>query len=272
MKKIFVCIFAVIVLLLVVAMCVKARSSRDRDMPPAVAQESRAEVLPDSVVALLTVCVPDSVPSQLIQRTAYLTSYNSRTRCPNWVAWQITAEHADGPYRRMRQFHEENEVAAPRATLDDYRGSGWTRGHMCPAGDNKWSRRAMYESFSLANVCPQNASLNNGLWNSVEMDCRKWARRYGEIYVVCGPLYLNREHERIGANAVAVPEAFFKVVLCLAGTPKAFGFIARNNDGQHKRDLYYNSVDQIERVTGYDFFSSLPDDVEDAVEAEIAQF
>lgn len=209
------------------------------------------------------------VSEQIIKKKAYIVSYNKDSKTPNWVAWHLTAEHTDGPYRRLGNFHEEEDVPVPRATLDDYRGSGWSRGHMCPAGDNKWDETAMFESFSLVNVCPQNASLNSGLWNSIEMDCRKWARRYGDIYIVCGPVFYNREHEVIGYNEVYVPEAFFKVVLCLNGKPKAMGFVVKNTDGNKKRDLYYNSIDQVERITGMDFFPALPDDIEKQVEAEV---
>ena len=213
--------------------------------------------------------VGEGVPSQVVKMKNYVASYNKDTKCPNWVAWHLTAGHADGPNKRIENFYEEEELPTPRATLEDYRGSGWSRGHMCPAGDNKWDAEAMYESFSLANVCPQNANLNSGLWNSIEMDCRKWARKFGDIYIVCGPVYLRQEHETIGYNKVYVPEAFFKVVLCLNGTPKGFGFIVRNTDGNKKRDLYYNSIDQVERITGYDFFPALPDSIENEAEAKL---
>ena len=209
----------------------------------------------------------DTISSTILNRSSYTVSYNPTTRLPNWVMWQLTAEHTDGPLKRMNNFHEDEDCPLPRATLQDYRGSGWSRGHMCPAGDNKWDNQAMYDSFSLVNVCPQNSKLNSGLWNSIEMDCRKWARKYGDIYIVCGPVLMKREHETIGDNKVVVPEAFFKVVLCLTDTPKAFGFIVRNTEGNKKKDLYYNSVDDVERITGYDFFPALPDDIEDVVEA-----
>lgn len=204
----------------------------------------------------------------VLEKKAYWVSYNEETKCPNWVAWKLTAEHADGTLKRRNGFHEEEEVPEPRATLEDYKGSGWSRGHMCPAGDNKWDEQAMYESFSLVNVCPQNARLNSGVWNSIEMDCRKWARKYGEVYIVCGPLYMNKEHESIGENEVLVPEVFFKVVLCLTCKPKAIGIVVKNTEGTKKRDLYYNSVDQVERITGYDFFPALPDNIENKVEAK----
>ena len=224
--------------------------------------------MPDSVVEMCTAAPLRKTPEIVLQRRAYVASYNKRTRCPNWVAWQLTAAHTDGALKRMNSFHEDEECPLPRATPKDYKSRGWSRGHMCPAGDNKWDRRAMFDSFSLVNVCPQHSKLNSGLWNSLEMDCRKWARKYGEVYIVCGPVWMRGEHETIGENAVAVPEAFFKVVLCLKGKPKAFGFIVRNTEGNKKKDLYYNSVDQVERITGIDFFPALPDDIENQVEAE----
>lgn len=203
---------------------------------------------------------------QLLDRIAYVASYNLDTKIPNWVAWKLTAEHADGQVNRENAYYEDITVPLPRATDSDYRRSGWTHGHMCPAGDNKWSERAMRESNLLTNICPQHRSLNSGLWNQIERDCRKWAKRYGDLYIVCGPILLNREHETIGANRVVVPEAFFKVILCLQGKSKAIGFVVRNSEGTKKRDHYINTVDEVERITGLDFFLGLPDSIENAVE------
>ena len=225
--------------------------------------------IPDSVIELCMPAPLKTTPEIILRKKSYVVSYNQDTRMPNWVAWQLTAEHTDGELKRMNNFHEEENCPRPRATLQDYKGSGWSRGHMCPAGDNKWSRDAMYDSFSLVNVCPQDSKLNSGVWNSLEMDCRQWARQYGEVYIVCGPVLMKRQHETIGPNKVVVPEAFFKVVLCMVGKPKAFGVVVRNNEGTKKRDLYYNSVDDVERLTGLDFFPSLPDDIEKVVEAEV---
>jgi len=223
--------------------------------------------LSDSIIELCKPAPINDRAEQIIRKNVYVVSYNKDTRIANWVAWHLTSEHTDGPYKRNNIFYEDTVVPYPRATSLDYRGSGWSRGHMCPAGDNKWNETAMIESFSLINVCPQNANLNSGLWNSIEIDCRNWARRFNDIYIVCGPLFLNKEHDKIGDNKVFVPEAFFKVILCLNGKPKGMGIIVRNTDGNKKRDLYYNSIDQVERITGYDFFPALPDDVENEVEA-----
>ena len=220
--------------------------------------------------SIFEICKPaplTGVSEQIIKKKAYIVSYNKDTKIPNWVAWHLTGDHSDGPVGRSNAFYEDEEVPAPRATSEDYRGSGWSRGHMCPAGDNKWDAVAMVESFSLINVCPQNASLNSGLWNSIEIDCRKWAQRYGSVYIVCGPLFYNKEHETIGVNKVVVPEAFFKVILCIKGKPKAIGFVVKNNAGTKKKDQYVNTVDEVERLTGYDFFPALPDSIEAEVEA-----
>lgn len=221
----------------------------------------------DSVFIICKPALLSPTTEQLIEKSSYIVSYNKDTKIPNWVAWHLTADHIDGPVRRMNNFYEEESVASPRATLEDYRGSGWSRGHMCPAGDNKWSEAAMYDSFSLVNVCPQDANLNSGLWNRIEMDCRKWAQRYGDIYIVCGPLFYDQEHETIGVNKVVVPEAFFKVILCLQGKSKAIGFVVKNNAGTKRKDQYVNTVDEVERLTGYDFFPALPDGIEAEVEA-----
>jgi endonuclease G len=146
--------------------------------------------------------------------------------------------------------------------------SGYSRGHMCPSGDNRWSQQAQQESFLYTNCCPQLYSLNAGDWNDLEIKCREWAKAYGKIYIVCGPVLLNKKHRTIGKNRVVVPEAFFKVVLCLEGTPKGIGFIYRNEKTNKPIKSYVNSIDQVERITGIDFFPALPDDVEKKVEAE----
>ena len=223
--------------------------------------------MPDYIIKI---CMPkpfDDISEVILRKSTYIVSYNKDTKLPNWVAWNLSADHTDGPYRRLGNFYEDAEAPQPRATNDDYKGSGWSRGHMCPAGDNKWNEKAMFDTFSLVNVCPQNANLNSGLWNSIEIDCRRWARKFGDIYIVCGPVLLNSEHETIGENKVVVPEAYFKVILCLQGKAKALGYIIRNSDGMKKHDLYINTVDEVERITGYDFFPALPDSIENVVEA-----
>lgn len=209
-----------------------------------------------------------SQSEQILRREGYTVSYNSNTKLPNWVAWHLTAARLKGKANRKdKDFTEDEEVSTPRATDNDYYCSGYDRGHMCPAGDNKWSDVAMTQSFLFTNICPQAPSLNRGDWNEMENQCRTWAKQYGDVYVVCGPILYKGKHKKIGKNKVVVPEAFFKVVLSLKGEPKAIGFIYKNDDGNRPKGDYVNSVDEVERITGYDFFPSLPDDVEKRIEA-----
>lgn len=237
-----------------------------------VHNESNAHVEPATSDSIFEICKPAplvGVSEQIIKKKSYIASYNKDTKIANWVAWHLTSEHTEGSIGRRNMFHEDEEVPSPKATVEDYKGSGWSRGHMCPAGDNKWDAEAMYQSFSLINVCPQNASLNSGLWNSLEIDCRNWAKRFHDIYIICGPVFFQQDHEVIGINEIYVPEAFFKVVLCLNGKPKGLGVIVKNTAGNKKKDIYYNSIDQVERITGMDFFPLLSDDVEDEVESNL---
>lgn len=208
-------------------------------------------------------------PEQILKREGYTASYNKDLKIPNWVAWHLTASHAAGKYKRAGvKFHEDEEVAEPRVVDWDYARSGYDRGHMCPSGDNKWSERAQEQSFLFTNMCPQDHGLNIGDWNEMENQCRRWAKDYGDIYIVCGPILYKGKHKTIGKDKVVVPEAFFKVVLCMKGVPKAIGFIYKNEDGNRPKGDYVNTVDQVERITGIDFFTSLPDNIEKKVEAE----
>ncbi|MBQ8655964.1 MAG: DNA/RNA non-specific endonuclease [Prevotella sp.] len=217
---------------------------------------------------------------QLLKRVGYTTSYNAQNKIPNWVAWRLTANHVNGNYRRdFMEFHEDTDIKAPRVVDNDYYNSGYDRGHMCPSGDNKWNKEAQEQSFLFTNVCPQNHNLNAGAWNDVEMQCRAWAKRYGTLYIVCGPVLKNQQHRTIGRNRVVVPEAFFKVILrqdtktskrSQASSPvyKAIGFVYENRSAKRDMKRFVRSIDEIEQLTGLDFFSNLPDDIEDAVEAD----
>ena len=210
-------------------------------------------------------------PEQILKRKGYTTSYNSKTKTPNWVAWHLTKAHTYGSNQRSQEvFSEDEAVKAPRATDNDYYNSRYDRGHMCPAGDNKWDKEAMQQSFLFTNICPQNHGLNKYEWNDLEILCRDWAREYGAVDIVCGPLYSTHgsdQQKTIGRNKVWVPEAFYKVVLCRQGKPKAIGFIYKNLGQKQKMSDAVCSVDEIERLTGIDFFPALDDALEDRVEA-----
>ena len=230
-------------------------------------QEQKAKV-----VRLFEIPAPlKDRPEQILHRRGYTTSYNQTTKTPNWVAWHLTKARTKGRVQRDQEVFTEDEDIAQgyRATDNDYYNSRYDRGHMCPAGDNKWDQLAMTQSFLFTNICPQNHGLNKYEWNDLEMLCREWAQKYGAIDIVCGPLFATSgEQKTIGRNKVWVPKAFFKVVLCRQGSPKAIGFVYRNVGVKQKMADAVRSVDEIERLTKMDFFPELDDQTETRIEAK----
>ena len=195
----------------------------------------------------------------MLLREGYTVSYNKDRKVPNWVAWHLTAAHTKGQnYRDGMDFYEDMEVPAPRATTDDYFRSKY---------DNKWSQKAQKQSFLLSNICPQNHDLNKGDWNDLEIQCRYWAKEMGDIYIVTGPIFYNGVKQTIGNHNVAVPDAFFKVLLADGRKTKAIGFVYPNKGGHKDMNEYVVSIDEVERITGMDFFSMLDDRVEENVES-----
>lgn len=226
----------------------------------------------DSCLRFAMPKTPAGVPEQILFNDAYVSSFNATTLMPNWVAWRLTADHASGTFQRKGQaFTPDDRVPeAQRVTTYDYMRSGYDRGHMCPAGDNKWSAEAMEQCFLLTNICPQNHGLNIGDWNEMENQCRRWAEEYGEIYVVCGPILYKGHHKTIGQeHRITVPDAFFKVVICLKGKPWGAGFIYKNTEGNRPKGDYQNTIDEVERITGLNFFPSLPKKLEKQVEGQM---
>ena len=210
---------------------------------------------------------------QILKRSNYTLSFNKSTNLPNWVAWRLDKKKLAARVSRDRYgFIADPDMEGKNAVVtQDYAKSGYDRGHMCPANDSRWSGEAMKESFYMTNICPQNHNLNSGDWNELEQACHRWAEQE-PVYIVCGPiLYKKGQAEYIGnERKIRVPEAFFKVVLAGVekGNPRAIGFIYKNAKTDPPLDAYVNTVDQVERITGFDFFPTLPDEVEAQVESQ----
>jgi len=185
--------------------------------------------------------------------------YNPQTLTANWVAYELTAEETNGPWsRKGHYFVQDPDYHGPQADNNDYRGSGYSRGHLAPAGDMKWDSLAMLQSFYFTNCIPQDIPLNNGKWNQLEEKTRRWAKKYGKVYVVCGPIYQNEDTLRIGSNGVAVPDACFKALLI----PKesgysAIAFLMRNGGEDRSLGDCAMSVDELEQLISMDLFCNL---------------
>lgn len=207
-------------------------------------------------------------PETLVSYTGMSISFNPDLHVPNWVVWELIRQEAQGTEPRFDRFARDHNVDGC-ADPSDYRGSGYDRGHMAPGADMKWDSKAMEESFYMTNICPQAKALNAGAWKKLEEKCRQWAIRDSAIVIVCGPVLTDQPMERIGNNQVAVPHSFFKVVLApYANPPRGIGFIMPNSRVEGGMQRAAVSIDEVERITGHDFFSELPDGIEAAVESE----
>ena len=208
---------------------------------------------------------------QIIYHEGYTVSYNPEYKIANWVAYELTAKEVGGAAKRSNNFLPDPMVREDEtSTNEDYARSGYDRGHLAPAGDMKWSRKAMEESFYYTNVCPQDKGLNTGIWNFLEIQCRTWASRYGSLLIVTGPV-IEDNLKRLGVHRVGVPKTFYKVV-CIpsAGKPKGIGFLFENrkyaDTGIRAMAV---SIDSVEKVSGIDFFPTFPLEVQEEMEASL---
>ena len=208
---------------------------------------------------------------QIIRHEGYTVSYNSDYRIANWVAYELTAREARSKKaERSNKFVPDPLVKGATALNEDYTRTGYDRGHLAPAGDMKWSMKAMRESFYLSNICPQDPDLNRGIWKDLEEQIRLWASENGSLLVVTGPI-ITDDLRRLGKNRVGIPKRFFKVVCTqTAGRPEGVGFLFDNRDyGDTSLRSMMIPIDSVESVTGIDFFPSLPDSIERPMEASV---
>lgn len=234
------------------------RGAQELEVAPLMAHAEKSSQL---VAAMKRVGYPAAVSDDIfLQRAFYATAF-SKPHCEaKWVMWALTPDML-GQGKRA-PFVADNELPFEyRVDKGEYSGSGYSRGHMMPAGDCKFSSVASVECAYMSNMCPQTDKLNAGPWNSLEMKCREWAKVEDTIFIVCGPIYRSSKPKKIGTqHAVDVPDAFFKVVLSLKkGNEKMVGFVFDNNDAPEKMQQAVCPVKDIEKLTGITFFPRLPE-------------
>lgn len=211
--------------------------------------------------------LPRSDVKEIIDHEYFTLAYSEKHELAEWVAYETDIQRLPKNTERSDNFRQDKEVSTGSASLDDYYGSGYDRGHLAPAGDMHFSEDAMYRSFLMSNVCPQERGFNRGIWRELEEQVRDWTRGYKHLYVVTGPVLTQRAKARIGDNDVAVPRAFYKVLLDYHEPElKAVGFIIPNEESKKPLDHYAMSVDEVENLTGIDFFHNLPNNIEEKLE------
>lgn len=200
----------------------------------------------------------------------FTLQYNEKYEQADWVAYELTAEEVKGKIRRSNRFRSDPRIETGSSSLKDYRKSGYARGHLAPAADMKWSEQAMDESFYMSNMSPQNAQFNSGIWKNLEELARKWALDNEKILVATGPV-ITGNYKVIGDNQVAVPAYFYKVIMDITGPSlKGIGFIIPNEDISAPLSSFAVSIDDVEMVTGLDFFYLVNPETQEILESSFA--
>ncbi len=203
---------------------------------------------------------------EVIKHKYYTLSYNENHELPNWVFYFLTDDLAFGAVDRKDAFRPDPMVSTGTAIKADYEGSGYDRGHMCPAEAMSFDSLAMSESFYFSNMSPQSGSLNRGKWKSLETSVRNWAKEKGGIYVVTGPIFKNIIGV-IGPNAVTVPGYYYKIIYNPGDEGAMIAFSFPNEKANKSLENYIVAVNWIEDLTGIDFFESMDDDKEEILES-----
>ncbi|MFA5469019.1 MAG: DNA/RNA non-specific endonuclease, partial [Sphaerochaetaceae bacterium] len=198
---------------------------------------------------------------ELILHTGFTLVYNEEHEQPRWVAYELTRDEVYGIYQRSDNFRGDPAVRTGSATPADYRGSGYDRGHLAPAGDLSWSKESLSDSFYMSNMSPQVPAFNRGIWAKLESYVRNFAATEGSVYVITGPVLTDGPYETIGKNEVSVPHNFFKVILVYRnGESKAIGFILPNEGSQEDLSAFATTVDEVGNLTDIKFFPLLAEE------------
>jgi len=238
---------------------------------------SQASIAHSIHVALGVPRDADPADEYFLDQHSFVLSYSPEKRVANWVAWKLDRTHL-GHVRRKDDFRADLALPARfyRVKASDYLHSGYDRGHLCPSADRQDSAEDNAQTFLFTNIQPQLHELNAGPWEQLESYTRKRAQRGALLYVVAGGVFSNPS-PTIG-NGVTVPAANFKIIVELKQgqgpsdvdeSTEVVAVLMPNQRGVGEREWteYSTSVDAIERASGYDFLSAIPERVQRVIEA-----
>jgi len=211
--------------------------------------------------------LPSSSTGDITVHDHFMLSYNEPFEQAEWVAYMLKKTHLTYDDRKRPYFIEDPKVRTKSADWRNYKGSGFDRGHLCPAGDRRFSKFAYDETFYTSNISPQDRDFNAGIWNRLEMQVRRWAKRYGEVFVVTGGV-LEEGLEEIGEEDVDVPKYYYKIIAKGSKDDlEVLSFLMPNRESTEALQMFLVPVDKIEKVTGLDFFENFPNKVEAELES-----
>ena len=200
---------------------------------------------------------PKFTNSQVVEHSFYTLSYSKEDEQAEWVAYTLYKNSVNDSTKRKDNFREDPKVIDGSASLSDYRGSGYDRGHLAPAKAMSFNNLSMSESFFMSNMSPQHPSFNRGIWKKLEEEVRDWIAISDSLYVVTGPI-LDKPIGKIGENEVTVPSAYYKTIIRFKENELfGIGFLMNNEKSNKTVHSFAVSIDSIEQLTKLDFYSNL---------------
>jgi endonuclease G, mitochondrial len=230
---------------------------------------------------------PGNSENYLIARPQYALSYSKNKWIPNWVSWELNASWL-GDARRVGKFAPDEKLPADweRVKPSDYTGSGFDRGHMTNSEDRSRSPEDNIATFVMTNIIPQAPDNNQGVWVQLENYCRQLVKSGKQLFIVSGGhgqggIGKNGLRATVGHGKVLVPAVTWKVILVLdkpnagvAGVDKntrTIAVIIPNKQGikSDPWQQYRTSVKDVEKLTGYKFFTNVPGSIREVIDAKI---
>jgi endonuclease G, mitochondrial len=214
--------------------------------------------------------LPAGGSGSTVKHTYYTLSYSEKHEQAEWVAYELTKANLTGErVKRNDNFRPDPDVKTGSASPNDYRGSGYDRGHLCPAADMAFNETAMDETFFMSNMSPQDRKLNHGVWRELEENTRDWAKKCKQLYVVTGPILKNTRGYIGKQNKVSIPTAYYRVLVGLSEPEtKGIAYVIPNEVRDEPLDAFAGTIDEAEKLTGLDFFPNLKGSKEQNIEAK----
>ena len=200
-------------------------------------------------------------------RLGFCIGFSRKHRQPLWVQYRLTADEVRNKKIAGKFLFHADKLIPESASPKEYVHSGFDRGHMAPAADMRWSAEVVKDAFAMTNISPQHPACNRKIWKELEELTRRWAILEKELYVICGPLFFSMGKE-IGNGTIPVPHAYFRIICDMTPPRKMIAFIVPNQPCSKSLKSLAVSVDLIEALTGYDFFSSFPPEVQKDLQEE----
>ena len=202
--------------------------------------------------------LPNTKTGEIVDHTYYTLSYVEAYEQAEWVSYPLTQELLRKPnVSRTDYFFDDPKVSTGSATYYDYKGSGYTKGHLAPAADMAFDTLAMRESFYMSNMSPQLHAFNNGVWRELEEQTRDWTYHNKSVYIVSGPVF--GTSIRKTKKGIAIPDYFYKIILDVTEPDrKGIAFLIPHRLCEERLQDFVVSIDSVESVTGIDFFGHLP--------------